>query len=147
MRYFSTKDIGRIFVLRLDPGDYVLESIMDLVEKEGVKEGVVVSAVGTLDRYSAHMVTSTTFPPENLFVTLNDEPMEVLSICGLIVAGEPHLHIVVSDSKKAYGGHLEKGCRTLYVAEIVIIELKSLNLKRVRESDQVKRLTNIEDNK
>jgi len=33
MEYFTAPKIGRVFVLRLDQGDYVLESINDFIKK------------------------------------------------------------------------------------------------------------------
>ena len=143
MKYFSTDKIGRIFILSLHPGDYILESIKELVEKESVKDGIVVSAIGTLDEYEMHYVLTTGFPPQNKFEHWKDKPLELAHIGGIIADGEPHLHVVVSDSEKAYAGHLEKGCRVLYLAEIVIIEVKGLNLKRIRGEDRIQRLTRI----
>jgi predicted DNA-binding protein with PD1-like motif len=130
MRYFSTEKIGRIFVLSLEPGDYVLESIKELVKKEDIKDGVVVSGIGTVDEYRIHYVTTTGFPPQNKFEHWKNKALEMAHIGGIIANGEPHLHITVSDSEKAHAGHLEEGCRTLYLAEILIIELKGMNLKR-----------------
>ena len=141
MEYFSTEKTGRIFVLRLDPGDYLLESIEDLVQKESIEDAVVVSAIGTLDQYRVHWVTTTGFPPENHFEHWKDKPLELASVGGVIANGEPHLHIVVSDSEKAYSGHLEKGCRVLYLVEMVIIELRSLNLSRESDKNHIVRLT------
>jgi len=141
MEYFSTEKIGRVFILRLDPDDYLLESIVDLVSEENVKDAVVVSGIGTLDQYRVHLVMTTGFPPENRFEHWRDKPLELASISGVIANGEPHLHVVVSNSEKAYAGHLEKGCRVLYLAEIVIIELKSMNLNRVPNAKHISRLT------
>ena len=141
MEYFSTEKTGRIFVLRLDSGDYLLESIESLVQKENIKDAVVVSAIGTLDEYRVHWVTTTGFPAENHFEHWKDKPLELASVGGVIANGKPHLHIVVSDSEKAYSGHLEKGCRVLYLAEIVIIELKSLDLSREYDERHISRLT------
>ena len=53
MKYFSTEEIGRVFVLRLDQGDMVLESINQLIADEGIKDAVVVSGIGTLDILNA----------------------------------------------------------------------------------------------
>jgi predicted DNA-binding protein with PD1-like motif len=141
MKYYSTRKIGRIFALSLDTGDYVLESVKELVKKEGVKDAVVVSAVGTIDQYRVHYVSTTGFPPQNRFEHWKDKPLELANINGIIADGEPHLHVVASDSEKAYAGHLEEGCRTLYLAELVIIELEGLNLKRKRNEKNIMTLT------
>ena len=137
MDYFLSKEIGRSFILRLDQGDYVLESIRDLISKEDIKEGVVISAIGTLDKCVIHMVTTTDYPAAEHFERWDNKPLELSSIDGIIADGKPHLHIVVSDYKQAYSGHLEEGCRILYLGEIVIIELKSINLTRVLNSKNV----------
>nr|PZN09595.1 MAG: DNA-binding protein [Caldicoprobacter oshimai] len=140
MEYFSTQEIGRIFVLRLDQGDMVLESINELIVKEGIKDAVVVSGIGTLDRCTLHMVMTTGYPPVEHFERWEDKPLELASIDGIIADGKPHLHAVVSDREKAYAGHLENGCRVLYLAEIVIVEVKSLDLTRVPNDKNILKL-------
>jgi len=143
MEYFSTKEFGRAFVLRLDQGDMVLESINELVAKEGIKDAVVVSGIGTLDRCTLHMVMTTDYPPVEHFERWEDKPLELASLAsidGIIADGKPHLHAVVSDHEKAYAGHLENGCRVLYLAEIVIVEVKSLDLVRVRNNKNILKL-------
>jgi hypothetical protein len=140
MEYFSTQEIGRIFILRLDQGDMVLESINELIVKEGIKDAVVVSGIGTLDRCILHMVMTTGYPPVEHFERWEDKPLELASIDGIIADGKPHLHAVVSDREKAYAGHLENGCRVLYLAEIVIVEVKSLDLTRVPNDKNILKL-------
>jgi predicted DNA-binding protein with PD1-like motif len=58
-------------------------------------------------------------------------PFEILHAGGLIAAGEPHLHITLSSPEKgAFGGHLEKGCRVLYLAEVTIFKYVGSRLTR-----------------
>lgn len=59
---------------------------------------------------------------------------------GIIADGKPHLHAVVPDQEYAYAGHLEEGCRTLYLVEIAIIELKDVNLTRILDEKKILRL-------
>ena len=145
MESFSKNEIGQIFVLRLVPGDYILESIMDMIEKENIKDGVVISAIGTFSDCTLHMVTTTGFPPVEHFEEWKDKPLELASVQGIIADGTPHLHAVISDKDKAYAGHLEKKCRVLYLAEIVIIEVKNLNLKRIPGEKDILKLTSQKD--
>ena len=141
MEYFSSQEFGRIFILRLDPKDYVLESITELVKKEEIRDAVVVSAIGTLDECRLHMVTTTDYPVVEHFSNWHNTPLELASIDGLIADGKPHLHAVVSDKEKAYAGHLESGCRVLYLAEIIIAELKSSGLTRMYNKNNILKLT------
>lgn len=142
MKSFSTGEVGRVFVLRLDQGDYVLEEIRKLIKKENISDAVVLSGIGTLDNCTLHMVMSTGYPPVEHFEIWKDKPLELSSIDGIIADGEPHLHTVVSDHEKAYSGHMENGCRVLYLCEIVIMELKSIGLKRIANKYGIKELEN-----
>ena len=132
MEYFSARSSGRAFALRLDPGDYLLESINAFIQKAGIQDAYVASAIGTLDYCVMHMVMTTNYPPVEHFERWEDKPLELASIDGIIAGGVPHLHMVVSNHEVAYAGHLEEGCRVLYLAEIVIVELEGAGLKRVR---------------
>jgi uncharacterized protein len=140
MQYFSAQKSGRVFALRLDPGDYLLESIRALIEKENIQAGYIASAIGTLDTCVMHMVMTTGYPPVEHFARWEDQPLELTSIDGLIVGGVPHLHMVVSDHQMAYSGHLEEGCRVLYLGEVVIVELEENGLRRVRNEKGILQL-------
>jgi len=138
--YFSLRNSGRVFALRFDPGDDLLEGIQAFILKENIRDAYVASAIGTLDHCVLHMVMTTSYPPVEHFERWEDRPLEVSSIDGLIAGGVPHLHMVVSDHEKAYSGHLEKGCRVLYLAEVVIIELDGAQLHRVRNEKGILKL-------
>lgn len=140
MKYFSSENVGRTFILRLDQGDDVLGSINDLIQKENISDGVVVSGIGTLDYCTLHMVMTTGYPPVEHFEKWEDKPLELASIDGIIADGVPHLHTVISDHEKAYAGHLEPGCRILYLGEVVIMELKDMNLFRVKSEKGINEL-------
>lgn len=140
MENFTAKLSGKVVVLRLDPGDRLLESIQAAIQKEGIKDGYIASAIGTLDHCVMHMVMTTGYPAVEYFARWEDKPLELSSIDGIIADGFPHLHMVVADNEHAYAGHLEPGCRVLYLAEIVIVELDQANLKRVRNERGINEL-------
>ena len=77
------------------PGEMLLESIQEAIQSQGIRNGAVVSGIGTLKTCRMHYVEHTGFPPKDHIFTLN-KPLELLSVSGLIADGEPHLHIVVS---------------------------------------------------
>jgi len=91
MEYFSAEEVGRTFTLRLDHGDCLLESIMDLIRRENLRDAAVVSAIGTLDRCKLHMVITTGYPPVEHYEQWEDKPLELSSIDGIIADGKPHL--------------------------------------------------------
>ena len=130
MQVFQGANIGRVIVIRLDQGDMLLESIIAACEEANIKNGAVISAIGTLDKCMVHMVMTTGYPPVEHYEVWDDKPLEISSVSGIIADGIPHLHMVISDHEKAYSGHVHPECRVLYLAEIVVAEFVGLELER-----------------
>lgn len=141
MEYFDKAELGRTIILRLDQGDFVLESIKKVIDEVKITDGYIVSGIGTLDFCTLHMVTTTGYPPVECYPEWQDEPLELVSIDGIIADGQPHLHVVVSNKDSAVAGHLEPGCRVLYLGEIVIQEVTGQSLSRIRNSKNILELS------
>jgi len=47
---------------------------------------------------------------------------------------------MISDRNGALGGHLEHGCRTLYLCEIVIMEYLDIDVQRMMDKKQINKL-------
>jgi len=122
--------LGRIIVLRGDRGEDLLETIETSTRSNHVTNGVILSAIGTLENCRIHRVTSEKLPPEEEYVDM-DGPLEINSVSGVIADGRLHAHISVSNGKGTYGGHLEPGSRILYLAEIVVAEITGVSFNRV----------------
>ena len=143
MKIFTGSSFGKVHVLRLDRGDYLLENIENFIKSKNINNAVVLSAIGTLDNCVMHMVMTTTLPPVDNFVKWEDKPLEISSIDGIIANGIPHLHMTVSDHEYACAGHLEYGCRVLYLCEIVIAEMDGFNFHRIRNANNILELTDL----
>jgi len=133
---YKGQGTGRVFVLGLKRGDLLLESIMETIREENIKEAIITSAIGSLQKVVLHRVVGTGREPEDEFVTL-EHPMELASLQGLVVDGQPHFHMVVSDVEAAYTGHLENGTTVLYLAEITLMEVEGLGLARRKNEDNI----------
>ena len=140
MEIFTGSNFGKVHVLRIDRGEYLLESIESFIDGNNIKNAAVLSAIGTLDYCVMHMVMTTTLPPVDHFVKWEDKPLEIASINGVIADGSPHLHMTVSNHEYAYAGHLEHGCRILYLCEIVIAEMEGFDFKRIRNENNILKL-------
>jgi predicted DNA-binding protein with PD1-like motif len=141
MESFTGSSFTKINVLRLDRGEYLLENIESFVKNKNIRNAAVVSGIGTLDYCVLHMVMTTGLPPVNHFEKWEDKPLEIASIDGIIADGVPHLHMVISDHECAYAGHLEHGCRVLYLCEIVIAEMEGFNFQRIKNTNGILELT------
>ena len=124
-----TQNFGssRFVTLRLDPGEDVLLLLRAAVVEHGIRNAVILSGVGSLDRYHFHVVKTTNMPPGNTFVR-GDGPFDILTVTGLVVDGEVHAHITFSNTEMAMGGHLEEGCRVLTFAVVVMAEAVDVDL-------------------
>ena len=140
MKSFIAKPGSKLHILRLDAGDDLLDCINDLIEKENIVNGAIVSGIGTFDHCVMHMVMTTSLPPVENFVKWDNKPLELSSVDGIIANGIPHLHMVVSDHEHAYSGHVEPGCRILYLAEILIMEFEAEGLERKKNDKGIKEL-------
>lgn len=77
------------------------------------------------------MVTTTgEYPAGNEFPEWKDAPLEVASMTGVIADGVPHIHMVISQGMQTFAGHLEEGCASSYVGEVVLYEHKNIQLIR-----------------
>jgi len=116
---------GRVVILRFSRGDKLLEGIRDKLKELGIANAAVVSAIGTLDRIRYYQITTTGPKSVPEHHTL-EAPIEFSSLEGVIADGQPHLHITFTDLRRAYAGHLEDDSTVLYVAEVVIAEIKGV---------------------
>ena len=140
MKSFVAKPGSKLHILRLDAGDDLLECVNELIDRQNIINGAVISGIGTFDHCVMHMVTTTSYPPVEHFERWAGKPLELSSIDGIIANGIPHLHMVVSDVEYAYSGHVEPGCRILYLGELLIMEFEAEGLERVRNAKGVNEL-------
>jgi predicted DNA-binding protein with PD1-like motif len=100
-------DETRIFSVRLDPGDEVMERLAAFADENGVAQGVF-EAIGGFEEFSLARYDV----PTKRFVEIPVRPdqVEVLSLTGQVaLANDPpvHIHAVLGDREgKAFGGHL-----------------------------------------
>jgi hypothetical protein len=132
MEYFSGGKVGELIALRLDYGDDVQECVERAARELEIHTGAVISGIGTLFKARLHSITTTTFPGKDEFWEL-EGPIEVASISGLIADHVPHLHTVLAIGKTSYAGHLEPGCKVLYLAELALVRFEGLPLTRIVE--------------
>lgn len=121
--------VEKIHILRVDPGEDVLLSVKKFLSETGLRQAVVMSGYGTLAAYHLHWVTHNRLPVDNTFGR-GEGGIEILAMNGLVVAGEPHIHVALSTLAGAFGGHLEEGCIAYVLCEIFFAEVSGTTLNR-----------------
>lgn len=123
--------VKKVHILRIDPGEDVLASLRKFLAGAGVKQAVVMGGYGTLAAHHLHWVEHNRLPAENHFEK-GEGGIEILAMNGLVVEGEPHVHVALSTPAGAYGGHLEEGCITYVLCEVFLAEVEGVALTRER---------------
>lgn len=113
----------RIIMVRLSNGEDVLASLQEAVQRESIKNAVILGGFGSVSTYHFHVVVTGELPPEDVF-TQKDQAMDVVQLTGAIIDGRVHAHITLTDEKIAMGGHLEPGCRVLTFLIVTIQEVE-----------------------
>jgi hypothetical protein len=133
---FASMNLARIHIVRVDPGEDVLESLQRFLKEAGVQQAVVLGGYGTLAAYHLHWVAHNRIPTENVF-RRGEGGIEILAMSGLVVDGEPHIHVALSTPDGAFGGHLEPGCMAYVLCEVFVGEVEGVPLSRQRVSISV----------
>ena len=117
--FIQPVEIRRLLAVRLSADEDVLEILKTTVEREKIKNAVIITGVGSVKSYHYHVVRSRNLPPGNDFIK-GDKGLDIVNINGLVMDGRVHAHITFTDTDKALGGHLEPGCVVLTFAGVVI---------------------------
>lgn len=133
--------LKQVHRLGLKPGDPLLESIRDFVREHNIKDGAVLTGIGSLSECRLHWPAKPVYPPQDIFRTFKGA-LEITGLQGIIADGEPHLHLNVAErgDARAIGGHLEDGSKVLYLAEITIAEFDGTPMTRRPNEHNVKML-------
>jgi uncharacterized protein len=136
---YKALNVQRIHILRIDPGEDVLLTVRKFLKESELKQAVVMSGYGTLAAYSLHWVEHNHIPTNNLF-RKGEGGIEILAMNGLVVNGQPHIHIALSNPEGGFGGHMEEGCIAYVVCEIFFAEVEGAELNYQRVPVDVERM-------
>ncbi len=120
--YTLAAPISRMVLIRLRNKTDVLEGLTTAIEKEGIRNAVIVGGFGSVIRYHVHAVTAQEPPFGNEFVRV-DKAMDVLDVSGYVIDGRLHPHITLADEKVATGGHLEPDTHVLTFLNVALAVL------------------------
>ena len=107
---------------RLRRGDDLLAEIERLAWEEKIEAGVVVSAVGCVQRAQLRDASG-------VRVRTVDEPCEIVLLTGTVSAARCHLHLALAkEDLSTVGGHLMPGCIVNTTCELVVAALDGWRL-------------------
>jgi predicted DNA-binding protein with PD1-like motif len=112
-----------MIISRLMPDEDLKEGIINIIDQNEIKSGVILCIIGSLNSATLRMADEK--------IKTFKEPFEIVSAEGTIAENGIHVHIAISNSDgRVIGGHLRKGCIINTTAEISILKTNK-SLKRI----------------
>lgn len=136
--------LKRVVAIRLAPGDDLLKGMEEACVKYGIKNGVIMSGIGSLR--SALFFTPVELPETKAGFGYStpiemEGPIELISVSGAVcegLQGEPslHIHCTFGDSVgNVKAGHLIEGNIVLLTADLCIGEYEDIRVVRSMDED------------
>ncbi|MBV9548341.1 MAG: DNA-binding protein [Alphaproteobacteria bacterium] len=134
--YAISGHITRIVVMRMKYQTDLLHGMEKLVKEQNIRNGVILSGIGSLRGYKVHSVSSRDLPPSDTFVANPKAPANLNGMNGYIVDGAIHAHVTMAldGGSRTVSGHLEPGCEVLTYA-IVTVGILDVPLGKVQEQN------------
>lgn len=137
-------NIKRVVAFRLKPGMDVVPSILEVCKEKNIKNGIILSALGSLN--GATFLDPIPREDKPGYYGYGEPlilrgPIELVTASGMIChddKGEILLHVHGSYSDQygnAYGGHMTEGNKVLITVDMVIGELEDFEMGRRYDED------------
>ena len=122
-------EIKRVVMVRINPGEDILLGLRQAVKDQAIRNAVILTGFGSVRKSHFHVVMSNDLPPAESYPK-STQPLDVVTVGGLIIDGRVHAHIDLSDERNGFGGHLEEGCLALTFTVVALADLGEVKLTR-----------------
>jgi uncharacterized protein len=129
--YAITGHFDRVVVLRFKYKTDLLAGLQKMVKQENIRNGVILSAIGSVRGYQVHMVNNRTLPSQDTFIKNHTEPADLVSMNGYVIEGKLHPHLTLATPDKVIAGHLEPGTEVFTFAIVTIGVMNDVDFRRL----------------
>ena len=129
--YAISGQFERVVVLRFKFKTDLLAGLERMVKEQNIKNGVILSGIGSLRGYHVHQVNNRDFPTSNIFTRMPETPADLVGMNGYVVNGVVHAHMTLGTGEKAIAGHLEPGTEVFTYAIVAIGVMNGTDLGKV----------------
>src|SRR6202167_3845540 len=133
--YAVTGHFDRIVVLRFKYQTDLLAGLEKMVKQEKIRNGVILSAAGSVRGYQFHTVSNRTLPSQDTFVKNPTEPADLVSMNGYVIDGKLHPHMTLATPDRVIAGHLEPGTEVFTFAIVTIGVMNDADLSKVDDTN------------
>jgi predicted DNA-binding protein with PD1-like motif len=114
-----TTKVKDVKIIRFDTDMDLLLELRKYVKDNNIKNAIILNGIGSSKSYSYHVVSSPDMPPKEMYPR-EEKALDIISVQGFVLDGRVHAHIIFSDEKISFGGHLEEGVKLLTFAIITL---------------------------
>ncbi|MGA1982249.1 MAG: PPC domain-containing DNA-binding protein [Acidobacteriaceae bacterium] len=129
--YALVGHFDRIVVIRLKYKANLLEGMKKIVKEQHIRNGVILSAVGSLRGYEIHTVSNRDMPSEDTIVKNPTQPADLVGMNGYVINGRIHAHMTIATPDRVIAGHVEEGNEVFTFAVVTIGVMNGTNLDKV----------------
>ena len=129
--YALVGHFDRIVVIRMKNKANLLAGIMKVVKEQNIKNGVILSAIGSLRGYEVHSVTNRDLPTQDTIVKNPTQPVDLVSMNGYVINGRIHAHMTLATPDKVIAGHLEPENEVYTYAVVTIGVMNDTDLDKI----------------
>ncbi|MDR3244111.1 MAG: DNA-binding protein [Elusimicrobiota bacterium] len=132
-------NLGKVVAIRFEPGEDIFKSLIEVCKKESLNNGMILGGIGSL----ANVVYCNPVKKEEEksgygygAPIITKGAIELTSMSGMICHDEKggvltHIHANFSDENgDAYGGHILEGNMVLKTVDVIIAEIKGIDMGR-----------------
>ncbi len=136
--WFKEVEQGRRFVVKIGSGETIQKRLVDFAHAAGVRNAVIVSAVGSVHGVKFRGIKAGAklpLTPARVHEHDVEGPLELLDVTGNIFPDETgeidcHLHVIASKSSgEVLGGHLHEA-KVFATCELVLTEVHAEGIER-----------------
>ena len=129
--YALTGHFDRIVVIRIKNGANLLEGMKREVKEQNIRNGVILSAIGSLRGYEVHQVSNRELPTQDTFEKNPTQPADLVSMNGYVIDGRIHAHMTLATPSRVIAGHVEEGNEVYTYAIVTIGVMNGTNLEKI----------------
>jgi len=129
--YALVGHFDRIVVIRLKNRANLLAGITKVVQEQNIKNGVILSAIGSLRGYEVHAVTNRDLPTQDTITKNPTQPVDLVSMNGYVINGRIHAHMTLATPDRVIAGHLEAENEVYTYAIVTIGVMNDTNLDKI----------------
>jgi hypothetical protein len=135
---YTAGTIGRVFFLRIDHGEDLIEALQTISRKENIRSAFffLLGAIGQADLVAGPREACV--PPVPMWVKINT-PHEIIGIGNIFYEGENprvHLHCSIGRDDTVRTGCLRNQSKAFMVNEVFILEISGMNAERVNDTEK-----------